>query len=114
MATHDPTLPPGSDSSPLHTLTSANAADEHLVRIFERRVKASPEQPVWVAYRFRTVVDRLRLARPRRVYRLMVHLPGTEITGFVGEYQGLVGWARWRAQVQICQLHPVLRTARWP
>jgi len=116
MATSD-RLPPGSDSSDrLNRLTSGDDSDAHLVRVFRRRVKVQPDQPVWVAYRYRTTRNGDRLVRPQRAYRLMVHLPGHgELTGFERKFPGTpLGWAAWRFAVALCGVHPVLRQARWP
>lgn len=88
----------------LISIHSEDTADRVIRSRFLAHTAAHPDQGVWCAYAFRSAGD----GRPRRMFRLMVHLPGhPELEQWVHGFTWR-NWLTWRALTVVCSLHPEL------
>lgn len=92
----------------LLVVDSQARADSIMVERFRRQALKQPGRAVWAAYAFRTLTqpEGSRWGKPRRVFRLMVHIPGeTDLTGMVQAY-GWRHWPLWRLQTLLLTFRP--------
>jgi hypothetical protein len=92
----------------LISICSEDTADQVVRSRFLAHTEQQPDLGVWVAYAFRSREHGSREGRPRRMFRLMVHLPGRpELDSKIMLFSWR-NWLTWRALTVVCGRHPGL------
>lgn len=93
----------------LISIRSEDIADSVVRSRFLAYTEQHPDRGVWVAYAFRSVEHGARVGRPRRMFRLMVHLPARPELHQKVWLMGWRNWLTWRALTVVCGQHPELK-----